>query len=81
MTMAALDPRLSDPSLLRLAAWSLLHRKGQPSPRLADVSDGWVRDVFALADEHGHLDSICSETLGWSAAQIAELRQWLAQGS
>jgi hypothetical protein len=65
--------------LLRLAAWSLLHRKGQPNPRLDTVSDAWMYEVFRLLEEHGHLDAICTETLGWSAVQIAALRTWLAQ--
>jgi len=63
----------------RLAAWSLLHRKGRLNMRLDAVPNTWVREVFALADEHGYLDAICTETLGWTPAQIAEVRQWVAQ--
>lgn len=75
------DARLANPTLLRMAAWSLARKRGQRQPDVACtwMDEPWLRDLFTLMDAGGHLERICTETLHWTPAQIAEGRQWVVQ--
>ena len=56
---------------LRLAAWSLAHKRHvQVAETSSCITDRWLWDLFTMMEQGGHLEMVCEQTLGWTAAQV-----------